>query len=384
MAKVYIAVQRVLGHVYPALGIGQQLQKRGHVVTILTHSSNEMLVRRAGLDFLPAQWGKFPEKFVYEQTMEIHAYAAGGSPDLLICDSSQAAPAYAAEMLGMPWISLQTTVPYPDFLLPGSRTVQERMRKVYEAELNHVRQRLGLAPLSDPLRTRGDLAGLSPRLHLVNAVSLLFPGVESLPAQTKFAGNCVPDTGGQREAVPLLEPARGKPVVLVCASSTGRHDSREIMNRYIWAAAWLAGEGAFELIVSEHQPYQGRQPLPANVHWISEYPNHDRLMPMADAVLTHGGCGTLQTVMKHGLPMLIVPLASDQELLASRCVELGFARAMGAEEISRQRILTELEALLLPGSPLRYRAKQTAELAELRSPGDVAADEIESFLTNTV
>ncbi|MFB7814464.1 glycosyltransferase [Paenibacillus chitinolyticus] len=386
MAHLFIAVQRVLGHVVPALAIGQQLKKKGHEVTLVTHPANKELTVRAGLDFLPAEWGKFPEKFIYEQALEMDALLAGREVDWMICDSSQAAPAYAAERRGIPWISLQTTVPYPEEALPGSRTVFNRLRQSYARELNGVRMRLGLPPLTDDRRTRGDLAGLSPRLHLVNVHAALYPEEGGIPEQSVFTGSCTLQSGDRDRVneASRLEPEAypGRPVVLVCASSTERHDSREVMNRYIGAAVSLSEENSFNLIVAEHKPYEGKRPLPPHVRWITAYPNHDLLLPRADAVITHGGCGTVQSIMRYGVPMVVIPLASDQHLLARTCERLGIALTVGPEEAGHGRIGQALHSLLAEGNPYTPRAKELAAIVGRDNPNEAAVRAIEQVLQN--
>ncbi|MFS0836952.1 glycosyltransferase [Paenibacillus sp. 1P03SA] len=384
MAHLFIAVQRVLGHVIPALAIGQQLKKKGHEVTLVTHPANEELAVRAGLSFLPAEWGKFPEKFIYEQVLEIDALLSGRKIDWMICDSSQAAPAYAAERRGIPWISLQTTVPYPEESLPGSQTVFSRMKKSYGRELNGVRLRLGLPPLADDRRTRGDLAGLSPRLHLVNVHALLYPEEGGIPEQSVFTGSCTLEPENRDTAAARVESELppGRPTVLVCASSTGRHDSREVMNRYIRAAVSLSEEHSFNLLVAEHKPYAGERPLPPHVRWITAYPNHGHLLPLADAVITHGGCGTVQSVMRHGVPMVVIPLASDQHLLARTCERLGIALTVDPEEAGRGRIGPALRRLLADGNPYTPRAKELAAIMRRDNPNEAAVRAIEQVLQN--
>ncbi len=65
---------------------------------------------------------------------------------------------------------------------------------------------------------------------------------------------------------------------------------------------------------------------PENVH-IERYVAQDAVLPLASAVVCHGGMGTVMGALKNGLPLCCIPLGADQPLNAMRCVELGCGRA---------------------------------------------------------
>lgn len=67
---------------------------------------------------------------------------------------------------------------------------------------------------------------------------------------------------------------------------------------------------------------------PANVH-IERYIPQTLLFPRCDAVVTHGGSGTVMAALRYGLPMVIIPIAADQPDNAQRCAEMGVARVIG-------------------------------------------------------
>jgi UDP:flavonoid glycosyltransferase YjiC (YdhE family) len=62
--------------------------------------------------------------------------------------------------------------------------------------------------------------------------------------------------------------------------------------------------------------------VPPNVHAASYVP-HDRLMPLADVVITHAGLGTVHAALAHGRPLLCLPMGRDQLDNAARVVRRG-------------------------------------------------------------
>jgi MGT family glycosyltransferase len=62
--------------------------------------------------------------------------------------------------------------------------------------------------------------------------------------------------------------------------------------------------------------------VPPNVHAVSYVP-HDRLMPLADVVVTHAGLGTVHAALTHGRPLVCLPMGRDQLDNAARVVTRG-------------------------------------------------------------
>jgi MGT family glycosyltransferase len=112
--------------------------------------------------------------------------------------------------------------------------------------------------------------------------------------------------------------------------------------------------------------------VPANVH-IERYLPQARVLPYCDAVVSHGGSGSVLGALAHGLPMVLLPMGADQPLNAARCEELGIARAIDAPEATAAAIGEATESVLTdPG--YRLRATRFAdELAALPGPEEAVA-----------
>jgi UDP:flavonoid glycosyltransferase YjiC (YdhE family) len=66
-------------------------------------------------------------------------------------------------------------------------------------------------------------------------------------------------------------------------------------------------------------------PQPEHVR-IERYVPQSLLFPRCDAVVAHGGTGTVLAALAHGLLLVLAPVAADQPDNARRCEHLGVAR----------------------------------------------------------
>ncbi|GAA4016542.1 glycosyltransferase [Allokutzneria multivorans] len=79
--------------------------------------------------------------------------------------------------------------------------------------------------------------------------------------------------------------------------------------------------------------------LPKNVTMIDQIP-HERLFPLVDAVVHHGGAGTAAAAVASGRPQVLCPFIADQPYWGRRMHELGVAppplpeRALDAGELA--------------------------------------------------
>jgi UDP:flavonoid glycosyltransferase YjiC (YdhE family) len=120
--------------------------------------------------------------------------------------------------------------------------------------------------------------------------------------------------------------------------------------------------------------------LPVNARrggWLT----HDQLMPGCDAVIHHGGSGTILNSALFGLPQLILPQMFDQFENAERVLAAGAARVIEYADRSPQAVRRELDLLL--GRPA-YRDRATrlrAEIEAMPLPGEVVT-QLEALVTS--
>lgn len=356
MARIAIVSQRLLGHLLPVVEIGKELHRRKHDVWVLSHLSHESYIRRERLKFIELGWDKFPDLFVQEMMETLIPIIEEMNFHIVLCDSSLAAPAYVSEMRGLIWVSFQTTVPLPDDKLSGNHLANNRRRSVYEKELNQSRAVYGLESLQDFKRTRGDLAGLSPFLHLVMVAPEMIINRESLPDATVIAGPCVYNESN----LPICSADDDEiTTVVVCTSSLERYDFRDATDKYVSACLEAFARDNYRLKISLSHPISTRDSY-KNVDWVSEYPSHHKLLPGASVAITHGGCNTLHHCMYYAVPMIIIPLGADHLALGRRCEELGVALVLNPEDVGTENVFHRVQQILQEPN-YKYRAREVAE-----------------------
>ena len=107
-------------------------------------------------------------------------------------------------------------------------------------------------------------------------------------------------------------------------------------------------------------------PQSPNVH-IERYIPQSLLFPRCDAVVTHGGSGTVMAALRDGLPMIVIPIAADQPENARLCAELGVGRVIEPASRTPEAIREATRAVL---EDPRYRARAVQIRGEIAAlPG---------------
>ena len=113
-------------------------------------------------------------------------------------------------------------------------------------------------------------------------------------------------------------------------------------------------------------------PQPVHVR-LARYIPQGALLARCNAVVAHGGYGSLMGALKHGLPVVSVPLAApDNVVNASRLEQLGAGLAVHEDTRSSRAVTEAVRAVLTDG---RYRVAAQGladEIAALPSPTEVA------------
>jgi hypothetical protein len=87
--------------------------------------------------------------------------------------------------------------------------------------------------------------------------------------------------------------------------------------------------------------------------------------PHCDAVVSHGGSGSVLGALAHGLPSVLIPLGADQPLNAVRCEALGVARVLDASTVTAESMREALLDVLENGAYRRRAEEIQAEIARL-------------------
>jgi len=111
---------------------------------------------------------------------------------------------------------------------------------------------------------------------------------------------------------------------------------------------------------------------PDNVIVRSYIPQHD-LLPWCDAIVAHGGSGTVLGALAHGVPLLVVPQGADQWSNAVHVVDAGAGRRLLRHELTTTSVHEAVTALLNEPSYRRAASNISEEIAAMPPATDVVA-----------
>lgn len=93
--------------------------------------------------------------------------------------------------------------------------------------------------------------------------------------------------------------------------------------------------------------HAGQQP--SNVH-VARYIPQSQILPRCDLLVTHGGHNTILAAINAGLPLVVVPLFSDQPDNARRCSELGLGRVIAPPNLNPEAVRDAVRAVIMEPS----------------------------------
>lgn len=392
--RVLVAAFGDAGHVFPAIGLGRELAGRGHEVIVETWEQRRAAVEHAGLGFRAAEaYTVFPPpdpdsgpgRTAVEAARALGPLLDEFRPDVVVCDILTQAPMLAAEVAGVPLVTLVPHVfPEQEPGLPlyslgfmpartpvgrllwrsGLPLVNSGLRRGRD-DLNRTRAELGLGPLD---RFHG---GTSDRLALVAT----FPQLEyprRWPEHVKVTGPVFfempyPDVE--------LPPGDG-PLVLVAPSTA--HDP----NCHLLRAAL---DGLADLPVrvlattNRHRPSEPIE-VPDNAvlePWLS----YSQAMEVADVVICHGGHGTVARALAAGKPVLVCPAVGDMAENGARAQWAGAGLMVPRRLLSPGSVRIAAKRLLAEGR-FGERAREIAAWSAENDGAERAADLVEEMVRN--
>ena len=98
-----------------------------------------------------------------------------------------------------------------------------------------------------------------------------------------------------------------------------------------------------------------------HVH-LEKFVDQSRVLPLVDAVVHHGGTGSVLGALATGLPQLILPQGADQFFNARFLTEAGAARALRNEEHGPGEIRRAVSELLSGGAEQKVARQIQAEI----------------------
>lgn len=421
MGRFFLTSRGSWGDINPFLGLGCELKKRGHHVTLILNEFYRACAESLGFDFVPyapvstyveeqeanRELGKrepSPHAIQHEERIrrwhlpELRAtYAALAEradprDSVIVARSWTLAGRLAQERLGIPLATVYISPPESHRLwaglpffnrAPPSRWFYDRLcapkiDRFFDPQyafINAFRAELGLAPVQHIQSSWFE----SPQLALGLWPDWLYPHMAHWSPWMRLPGFILHETRADTSLSPEVESflSAGEPPVVFAPGTFRSGGAEDFFTASIEVCRRLGRRGIF---LSESRA-QVPASLPESIATFSYVPLH-QLLPRCAAIVHHGGIGTCARALEAGLPQLVVPLFFfDQPVNAMRLIKLGVANAVHEHEYRADKVAPMLQKLLTDARVRKTCVAQAERMARQDAPGR-ACDSLEELLAS--
>jgi len=366
--RVLITTSPGLGHLFPLVPLAWALRSQGHQVLVASTGGAVPAAVAAGLpavDVAPGanvqqiflHFARFPARTsdpgaanpvresaamfarVSDVTVDgLLDVARAWRPHLVVHSLFQGAGPLVAARLGVPAVQ-------HGIALTGDTTAGELLRR----------------HMADSYRRHG-VTGAPPALLTVAVAPPSMRVGDPADRQIRY----VPYNAGGELPEWLWTPRERPRVAVTLGTVVPRLSGWDTLRTLLAAAGEVDAE--FVLVLGEHGT-PSPDLLPGNVRTAGWIPLN-ALLPVCDAVIHHGGAGTLMAAVCAGVPQLVLPHGADQFRNAQAVQERGVGLVS-----SPQQADAALVERLLADHTLRRAAEQVrAEVEALPSPADLVPE----------
>jgi zeaxanthin glucosyltransferase len=369
------------GHVNPLIALSQELKARGHRVTFLEKPKIKERVLQAGLEFVPVDERKHPDREtpphrrprlwqeiarlrfnLSRVTHDIQRYVDetpsalidAGVNVLLINEVALTGPT-VAQLLQLPYFLISTSVPHhfgwgaPFWSAAGrgsssaiawlERQLLEltalRIRGPIRHTLDGFRRRCGFGPVR---RIATDYPYLA---HITQLPECLDLKRSTSGCDVYYTGPWVSKTPRPSQPFPW-DRLDGRPLIYATLGTT-RNVDPAILRMIAEACATLE----VQLVISVGNRFapEALGELPGNPV-VTRFAPQLELLTIARVVISHGGPNTAFETLMEGKPMIVIPIAYDQPAIAARLMRLHVAEVLSARRLSAERIRNVVSKVL--------------------------------------
>lgn len=378
--RILVATFGSAGDVFPLIPVVKRLRGEGHDVRCAVPRALGLYLRSAGLPMYAlgdgsemrvfddphivttrfhgwASWRRtlvdYVAPTIERDLTSLDGFVASWDPEVIVTSGFAVAARVIAHRRGIP--RLEATI-YPQQLDPvlGTSRIAWRLRQ-------------GLArttgqDVDDPVLGEWMWGAGSVEVALLHDAALVAGSLVARDPIGFPSWDGVPMRSDDLARVDAWRASSARPIVLVTLGSfLGVRPSRA----WIDAAAAVSESGARPLLVGP-RGRGGDDCLPAIPDLLAVgFVSHARVMPHVDAVIHHGGIGTMFSSLRAGRPAVVLPQAFDQPFNAALVeqVGVGIDGQRHALEVAVGRVLDD-PALAAQAEALRHKLV----------PADVAVD----------
>ena len=342
-----MVVLPLASHLNPALAIGGALVSAGHEVAWcgpetdlrplvgagpVVYPTGKRLYRlnsTVGLQAIEKLWDGYLIPFNRFILKAADRAITEWEPDVVVVDQYAVAAGLAAHLRGTRWATLATgalELTPPTDELPGlDDLVQSRLAQVWAMQD---------LPADSGLDLR-----FSPQL-VVALTTTALTGSAPLPEQCLLVGPAL----GARPTDPPFEWDRWIPDrrhVLVTVGTLLGHMASDFYARAAQAVE-MAGSRVQAVFVVDPEVL----PKPPRDAIVSARVPLLDLLPRLDAVICHGGLGTVTETLAHGVPLVVTPIRHDQPVVARQVEAAGAGIEVSFASASAEQLAGALDAVL--------------------------------------
>lgn len=407
MARILFGCVPFWGHINPTIAVAQKLIELGHTVAYACHSEMRGAFDKAGIPFvenyefcdlfiklnqmvsshtmsdLRKELKKANEKLLYIPAAQLEPNVKDfvrlideWQPDVCVFDIFFLPGRLAAEIRGIPFVfsccAMSLMLPSKDLLPVGYGFPSYRKRPDLHGAIklllsgwfankllryiNSIRARFSLQP-------QGHVGQEPGYLYLNYSTPALDFKRSDLPAQVYYLGPSISkDQYGSDTEFPW-EWLDGRPLIYVTMGTF--FTKKKIFDQVIAAskgASWQA-----VMSVTKHMDISQWQHIPDNV-LIRNFVPQSKLMKKVSAVVCAGGSNTTTEALLLGIPLLVMPQATDHFDNAQRVVEAKAGFRLDPKELSVRKIRHAITRMLIDPSYRRHAREIAADYEKCDAP----------------
>ncbi len=410
MSHIGLITPPYVSHVNSMIILGGELLRRGHRVSLISTPDAEKPVLAGGLEFIAVGAGVFPPgtlerftdkqgrlsgiraiRFIMKDIAKIAAMHAqelpdavlGNGIDALVVDQIQPIGAAVAQRYDLPYVNVCSLLPlnsdpnvppwtmyWPFEDSDAARTrnkIGYRVRSMFEHPLtvvaNGTRVKWGL----DAVTADGSFSKLAQLAQI--------PAFFDFPRrQTPEAFHYTGPFHDYKTASPVpfpWEALDGRPLIYA-AMGTMQNRMMRIFRTIAQACEVLDAQ----LVISLGS--RGAA-IPADFPGspiVVDFAPQLELLKRASLFISHGGANSTLEAMAYGVPMVLLPVTSDQPGVAARAKHVGVAEFIPVNKLSAGKLRTAIETVRSNPS-YRDSALKAKEVLSVMDPVGRAADIVE-------
>jgi MGT family glycosyltransferase len=393
VSRFLVTLWPFTGHLLPQMAIACALRERGHEVAFFSGEAVRDKVESEGFELLPFEQLDQERAFrnmraveagerirpvlrdwlvetLPDQLTDLRRVLERRPPEVIVTDLSLWGPIVVLHEAEPIPVALSSTfmgplIPGPDapawgFGLPAPRTARARALggaitrltelagRPLRRRVDEIRAEHGLGPLPEPVNR---YTARLP-LYLVGNIRELDYDRRDLPPSVHYVGNCIWYPPARAATPAWLDAISAERPWVHVTESTLAHGEPFLLR----AAIDALRDEPVEVIVATGTDRPGVEAslgaLPANVH-VTDWVNHDDLLPRCAAMVTVGGKATILAAMEAGVPLVVVPTTWDKPDNARRVTQAGAGVRVAARRCTAPVLRDAVRRVL---DDRRYRA----------------------------